>query len=888
MQRRKVRITRRHLVLCGVGLLALLLLSCPAPIGEDLLLQIRDEMGPVITIMSPQDGSSCSQTVVVVGLAEDPTGSPGEDGSVEALWYEVPGSDASGTGIVATDGTFTFQFPTDDLGPSFLLSVTAEDWSGNRSTLSITLKKIEGNDIPSFSAVPGNHSVTLSWENVPLASDYTLYYTDNGSMPSEQYGSKVEHATSPHPLTNLVNGSRHVFVLQAHSSEGPDNWSAPAETIPLSSFSLLPRVRGEPGRISLEWNSIPGTSTFEVWRAPEKDGDYINISGAVEGNAYADTMASADQLYFYRVTTPSAPGIESGASSGKLSPFPGTIDRLVQSVDTDGWSYSVWVSETVDGTYAYLADATAGLVVVDVSTPGSAFVAATYPTPDSAYDVVVAGDYAYVMHNGGLIILDVSVPESPQLEGQLDTILYGDDVEIIGGYAVVLGHYEDADGIHIVDIDPPSSPHVVDTYYGDYEGIAVSTDGQYVYAVDPSSPQTLDVISIADPLNLPSTPTGSYVLPEITTYFDLDVTVSGNYALVGLNDAGLVMLDISELSYASVAGGFSTPGYARDVFILGDYAYVAGSDPGPVILDISPPANPAHLATVDLPGDVSHLAIQGDRAFVADGSSRLQLIDISTPSSPQNSGYYDGFTTIADVAAVDDYAFVVDYDTGLHILDVSDPAAPTLVSTYTLSGCGAVEIHGEYALLTAVMAGRLHVLDISNLSEITPLGTYDMPGRAVSIRTHGDLALVTGSWDYGFQILDISDTRSLRYVSRFDGTWLSLDVEVSDNYAFACGYTSLQVVDLTIPSSPTAVSSLPALVPFEAYNDIEISGPYGFVAFGESGVQILSVSNPKNPYPVIEYDTPGWTEELEISGKHAFVADGDNGLVILDLAPCFD
>jgi hypothetical protein len=220
------------------------------------------------------------------------------DGSVEGVWFQVPGSDISGAGSVETDGTFTFQFPTTDLGPSFLLTVAAEDWSGNRSEVSITLKRIDGNDIPSFSAIPGNHDVRLSWDDVPLADSYTLYYTDNGSLPSELYGGKMEDVTSPHPLANLQNGSRHVFVLQAHSSEGPDNWSAPVETIPLSSFSLMPRVTGEPGRILLEWNSISGTNTFEVWRATEKNGDYINISGLVDGSIYVDAMASEDQPYF--------------------------------------------------------------------------------------------------------------------------------------------------------------------------------------------------------------------------------------------------------------------------------------------------------------------------------------------------------------------------------------------------------------------------------------------------------------------------------------------------------------------------------------------------------------------------------------------------------------
>jgi len=74
----------------------------------------------------------------------------------------------------------------------------------------------------------------------------------------------------------------------------------------------------------------------------------------------------------------------------------------VGSLDTPGESLDV----SVAGTYAYLADGTAGLRVVDVLDPGAPAEVASYDTGDKAQGIAVAGDVVYMADNyGGLVIL---------------------------------------------------------------------------------------------------------------------------------------------------------------------------------------------------------------------------------------------------------------------------------------------------------------------------------------------------------------------------------------------------------------------------------------------------------------------------------------------------
>ncbi len=63
----------------------------------------------------------------------------------------------------------------------------------------------------------------------------------------------------------------------------------------------------------------------------------------------------------------------------------------------------------VSGSYAYVADGTSGLQIIDVSNPVSPALAGSYDTPGYAHGVSVSGSYAYVADGGsGLGIIDVS------------------------------------------------------------------------------------------------------------------------------------------------------------------------------------------------------------------------------------------------------------------------------------------------------------------------------------------------------------------------------------------------------------------------------------------------------------------------------------------------
>jgi len=91
----------------------------------------------------------------------------------------------------------------------------------------------------------------------------------------------------------------------------------------------------------------------------------------------------------------------------KLPPFELT---LAGSYDTPGYASGV----TIAGDYAYVADQSSGLLVIDISDPTNPSLAGSYNTSGSAMGVDITGDYAYVAdHDYGLQVIEYQRPDEP-------------------------------------------------------------------------------------------------------------------------------------------------------------------------------------------------------------------------------------------------------------------------------------------------------------------------------------------------------------------------------------------------------------------------------------------------------------------------------------------
>jgi hypothetical protein len=467
---------------------------------------------------------------------------------------------------------------------------------------------------------------------------------------------KIEQANDPTNYNESALFTISTPVITVTAPDGGEDWYAKSlhditwETqgaIKADSINLYYSHDSGTGYSAITGASALANSpqAFE-WQLPF-EADYVDTNvykvkaEAVFPVSFANTTAT--EFTAGTLTDTEVTGTGDGAGVALEMEIPDPL-ILTGSFDTPHNARGVYVS----GDYAYIADYSSGLQIIDISTPSSPSLAGTYDTPGSARGVYASGDYAYVAdYNSGLQIIDISTPSSPSLVGTYNTSGYAYGVYVSGNYAYV-ADYES--GLQIIDISTLSSPSLAGTY-----NTSGSANGVYV---------------------------------------------SGDYAYVADYGSGLQIIDISTPSSPSLVGTYDTPDSARGVYVLGDYAYVADYGSGLQIIDISTPSSPSLVGTYNTSGYAYGVYVSGDYAYIADYSSGLQIIDISTPSSPSLAGTYVTADYAHSVYASGDYVYAAVNEGGLQIIKVREYAetgtfTSAAIDTTSNESFGAVEWSGS-------------------------------------------------------------------------------------------------------------------------------------------------------------------------------------------------
>ncbi|MBN2551643.1 MAG: hypothetical protein JXB06_02685 [Spirochaetales bacterium] len=847
-------------------LAALFLLSCPPPFNKDMLLQVYDAVGPVIAIISPEDGSSCAKTVIVTGTVCDSSTETGEGGRIKSITYEIPGSDIEGTVTRAEDGSFSFQFSTIDLGPTFLLKVIAEDWNTNVAEISLNLKKITGDDIPSFSVEPGNRSVTLSWEAVPATLQYSLYYTPDGTLPSEGYGTHVTDVSSPCTLTGLRNGAPYVFLLRAHAEEGPDNWSGYDRAIPISAYTVVPVADPHYTEITLSWPGVDGAEGYVVFRSADDAGAApVNISGDITETVFVDRNVEPGRHYYYRVAPASQTQTKSAPAWARMEHFPSADERAVGSLYTGASINRI----AVEGDYAYLAAYSTGTHVVDISDPVHPHLVTTIATTDLVRDAAVQGEIlCLATDNVGLVVLDVSNPASPVELSTYDgpvVIEVPRRVTIAGRYVYLGDTGSTNPGVHIIDILDPSDPQYINTLTTPGASYRAAISNDVAYIADYYDGMT--AYNVANP----ASPTAAGSFTDIGCAFDIVASPGRVYIADYYN--GMRIIDVSVSPFTEITSYDSDNTYG--VGILGSIGCIADDVAGLIVLDLSR-TPPALLGRFDSKGGTRSVGFSGHYACTSERYYGMQVINLLMPASPTPVATIpaDGSSWVYHGIVHGDYLYTLQSDVGIQVIDVSDPENPVYIRSVALEGsAGKLYLHGD--LLLVANWGTVYALDLSSPDDPTVRWSFPAIGQGVTAR--GDLVYIAGR-DGGLIIVDISAPGQPEVVGVYK-TFRAQDVALYGDLAVVADeQAGIKILDVSDPASIDLVHS------FDDSNewarDVAISGRYAYVAQSGKGLRILDL---EDPLYSVEYTHPtADAQGVEVHGNYVYVADAGAALLILD------
>ncbi|MDW8069364.1 MAG: hypothetical protein RML46_10650 [Anaerolineae bacterium] len=303
---------------------------------------------------------------------------------------------------------------------------------------------------------------------------------------------------------------------------------------------------------------------------------------------------------------------------------------------------------------------------------------------------------------------------------------------------------------------------------------------------------------------------------------------------------------------------------------------------GPYPTSILPQPDARNMERVaQLGGPVLKAVVSGTYAYVGMGP-RLIVLNVSDPARPVLLGQSDVLPGIVqDVAVAGNYVYVIgnEYRARLWILSIASPNRPTVVNSVDFQAdAKRMAISGNRAYVTVAGKG-LQILDISNPASPQFLGQF--PSGSGFVAVSGNYAYVLSPRLY---IVDVTNPLSPTQVGIYTYTMPAggplSGIAVSGNYAYiAKGNDDLEIVNISDPSRPSPVMTFTV----NAFG-LALSGNYAYVA-DTHALRVLDISNPSNPQVIGFCHLPwGIGGAVALAGDYAYVANDDGGLRIVRVA----
>lgn len=364
-----------------------------------------------------------------------------------------------------------------------------------------------------------------------------------------------------------------------------------------------------------------------------------------------------------------------------------TAVNLIDIDTREGYGYAGDTDVKLKDDFAYIALSSQGLKIINISNPYYPDLVGTYYDPQLLNRINITGNYAYVTQEKlGLKILDISNPNSPTLTGSLNEYEYGGNLVVVfvSGHFAYLADFRGE--LKIVDISIPASPALLGSYTispeaGNLRDIYVSgnyayllTGGEgFLYILDISNPKSPSLAGIYDPIE----PLGMY-----------EIYINGNYAYIGMDNRGLLIIDISNPSSPARKGEYYIPkAFISGIYVKGHHAFLACGQEGLKIIDVSNPASPKPVAQYNS-SPVFDVVVNGNYAYVKRYDDyRLSVLDVSLVSSPVLVSTTAFPFNSRGMFVSGDYVYMACGESGLRMIDVSIPTSPALVGGYHTPGC---------------------------------------------------------------------------------------------------------------------------------------------------------------------------------------------------------
>lgn len=519
-------------------------------------------------------------------------------------------------------------------------------------------------------------------------------------------------------------------------------------------------------------------------------------------------------------------------------------------------------------------------------------------TCDYAYDVVVDGNYAYVVSWGGghsrLHVTDISTPSVPAYVTGIEIGGYGRGIAKNGDTVFVA---DGPGGLIVFDVAVPASPAAVDTVPFAYAwDVEVSASGLVAVTTNDAG-GTFALLGINES-------TEWVTVGSVTTGIDCtDIELTDHLAYLADYDGGLTIVDFSTPETPTVAGSESLPGYVYGVTVVGDRCYAISSYNGLHVVAVADSSAPALETTVDFGDDCNGIATDGALLFV--GQTGITVLSLADPANPEVVGgdHWSGNYGAKAMVCIGDHIYSAASGMGLVVSEIGNGTSPQPLGSAALPSTPnegyntqavSVALRGDYAYVgrsgwepTAGDMRGLQAMDIADATAPSLLGYLDLPAYPMDIVTAGDWAYVALQ-DSGLLAVSLADpanpVRGMRLelngddgrcIAFYDATTLVVG-----------GYNRVYTVDIGTPGAPAILGSVVAAASYWI-EDVAVQGDRAYVACDNYGLQIVNLANLGSPALMGNIDIFSFPcNSVAVKGDYAFVHEDydEDELLVVDVS----
>jgi hypothetical protein len=205
--------------------------------------------------------------------------------------------------------------------------------------------------------------------------------------------------------------------------------------------------------------------------------------------------------------------------------------------------------------------------------------------------------------------------------------------------------------------------------------------------------------------------------------------------------------------------------------------------------------------------------------------------------------------------------------------------SPQALSAINIPGyANNVDVAGDYAYVAAGSAG-LQVVDVSNRSAPSIVGSYDTDGTAIDVRVVGDIVYLADG-EKGLKIFNVTDPTAPALLASYETAGVAQDVSIEQQYAYiADGSGGLEIVDVRKPAEPLAAGQLGNLGDAKG---VDAEGNTVVIVAGSS-LHVIDVTDNANPLKKGSLSI-GPVQDVALSGNYAYVAAYSSGWKVVDIS----